>query len=91
MSDAYLHNFQSTNGYFETKAYSKLIKYKNLQEETIQNNVFHGISKLSNSKGILMFVNNHFFDLYLREELKFQIWDCIFLKIPGFPGFPEAF
>ena len=64
---------------------------KNLQEEIVQNNVFFGISKLRNSKGILRFANDNFFDLYFRKELKFQIWDYIFLKIPGFPGFPEAF
>ena len=38
-----------------------------------------------------MFANNHFFNLYLRKELKFQVLDYNFLKIPGFPGFPEAF
>ena len=64
---------------------------KNLQEEIVQNNVFFGISNLRNSKGNLKFANNSFFDLYFRKKLKFQIWDYIFLKIQGFPGFPEPF
>ena len=93
MSDAHLLKFKPIDGHFESEAYSKLIKYKirKIYKKQYKIMLSFGIAKLRNSKGILRFANNNFFDLYFRKELKFQIWDYIFLKIPGFPGFPEAF